>query len=437
MVTMNWFKDVFKGTKLGAIFESKKKLSDERKIYKKIDEQLVFVESQPLTLGVEFELGILDKETLRPVHLGPKIINEINSPQVKKEGFEHMVEVTTVIAKSVHEVETQINQALDKLVPACEKYNAVLTGTGRPPTIMLSEARRVADERYGRLDNERQVLGKRFGTLGMHIHIGMTNAEQCVRFHNFFMHFVPHLIALSASSPFEDGVDTGLASIRPTIAESLPVAGMPYSFHNWQEYVNLVRAIYRAGSIQHMKDLWWDLRPAPRFGTLELRVCDQPASLAEGLTITTFVHGLALWFKENQDWLEEIPRPHAWRLRENKWRAMRYGLHTDLVLNNQGATRPLIEDIEIWIERFRPFVEHYNYHPYIATLENILEKGNSAARQQRLWAATGNLDTIAKFNCDEFAAKTPLWEEVEKAEAKKKHSDDKSHTSTREKVVAN
>jgi glutamate---cysteine ligase / carboxylate-amine ligase len=110
------------------------------------------------------------------------------------------------------------------------------------------------------------------------------------------------------SSPFEEGVDTGLASIRPTITESLPIAGMPYNFKNWQEYVNLCRAMYRAGSIERLKDLWWDVRSCPQYGTLEIRICDQPASMAEVLALVAFVHALAFWFQKNQSWLAEMPR---------------------------------------------------------------------------------------------------------------------------------
>ncbi|HEU0118588.1 MAG TPA: YbdK family carboxylate-amine ligase [Alphaproteobacteria bacterium] len=404
------------------VFESGKKIADERKLYKKIDDQLVFQKSEPLTLGVEFELAVLDKISLRPAHIGIDIIEEIKVPGVKKEAFAHMVEVTTAIAKNVQEAEAQLTECIDKIEASCEKRGVMLTGTGRPPTIMLAEVQSTADKdaRYKRLVEERKVLNQRFGTLGMHIHIGMANAEECVRFHNFFMHFIPHLIALSSSSPFEDGVHTGLATIRPTIAESLPVAGMPYSFRNWQEYVGLVRAIYRAGSIQDMKDLWWDLRPAPRFGTLEIRVCDQPATMDEAMAIVSFVHCLALWFQENQDWLAEIPRPNSWRVRENKWRAMRYGLDAELVLNNQGETRPIRDDIHNWLERLMPHVEQRNYKRYIDMLEQMLEKGNSTARQDKLWGATHDIPTMARFNCEEFSAGTPQWDRVEKAVSEKK-----------------
>lgn len=401
MTVISWLKDVF---------ENQKRQSDERKIFKKIDDQLVFAKSAPLTLGVEFELALLDATTLKPANMGPTVIDEAASPQIKPESFEHMVEVTSTIGTTVHETEAQFRHELEKLQAICDNYNLLITGTGWPPTVKLSEVKLIHDKRYARLQNERKILSQRFGTLGMHIHVGMEDAEQCIRYHNFFMHFIPHLIALSASAPFENGVVTGLASIRPSVTESLPIAGVPYSFQNWDEYVSLCRAIHVAGSIQSLKDLWWDFRPSPHYGTLEIRICDMPATLAEGMAITAFVHNIALWFKEHQNWLDEMPRPNLWRLRENKWRAMRYGLDADIVLNNQGQTRPICADIELWMERIQPFAARNNYQHYMDLLEKILQRGNSSQRQQHIWDTTEDLKLVTRFNCDEFAAGEPLWE---------------------------
>ena len=223
-------------------FESQKQLTEERRFYRKIDEHLVFVKSEPLTLGVECELALLNAETLEPAHKGLELIAQLASPHIKKELFEHMVEVTSAIGGTVHEIETQLKLELEKLAAACEPLGLLITGTGYPPTIRRTLMRPVPDGRYERLQGERKILNERFGTLGMHIHLGMADTEQCVRFHNLFMHFVPHLIALSASSPFEEGVDTGLMSIRPTCAEALPIGGMPYSFKTWQEILNSLQS---------------------------------------------------------------------------------------------------------------------------------------------------------------------------------------------------
>jgi glutamate---cysteine ligase / carboxylate-amine ligase len=171
--------------------------------------------------------------------------------------------------------------------------------------------------------------------------------------------------------------------------------------------------MYRAGSIRNLKDLWWDLRPSPRYGTLEIRVCDQPSNISEALAIVAFVHALGLWFEDNQSWLDEMPRPSSWRLRENKWRAMRYGIEARLVVNKNGDTQPVADDIRKWLERIIGKYEAKNYQPYCETLLNMLERGNSAARQQKLWAASSDLRAVTKFNCRELRNGLPLWAEIE------------------------
>ncbi len=422
MPVVLWLKNLFENKK--KIAASKKQAAALAQELKDIDQQLVFVKSKPLTLGVEFELALLDAQTLKPAHIAEEVMVEANHPAFKKELYRHMVEMTTVdICSSVHDVKKQMSASLKLLLDVTDKRGLLVTGTGRPPSIQLSECLRVADERYDYLQEGRKVLNQRFGTLGMHIHIGMESSEKCTRYHNFYMHFLPHMIALAASSPFEDGQDTGLASIRPTIAESLPVAGMPYSFGTWSEYVALCHAMFRAGSIRNLKDLWWDLRPSPRYGTLELRVCDQLSNLGEAVAIVAFVHALGLWFDHNQSWLDEMPRPSTWRLRENKWRAMRYGIDAQLVVNKLGDTQSLADDIGKWLERIAPQIEELGYQDYRDTLLAMLARGNSAKRQQALWAATGSLEDVARFNCRELRHGMPLWDDVDALTASQDTSD--------------
>ncbi len=385
--------------------------------------QLAFARSEPLTLGVEFELAMLDCETLQPKPCGEAVIDAANNPYVKKELFRHMVEVTTGICKDVHEAKTQLTDALCTIIAEADRQGAVVIGSGRPPTLKCNELERVEDERYAWLKEQRQIINDRFGTLGMHVHIGMTDADACVRYHNFYTHFIPHLLALSAASPFEEGEMTGLASARALVTESLPVGGIPYHYKTWQEYVDLVTAMAHAGSIRNLKDMWWDIRPSPQYGTLELRICDQPSNMQEAMAIVAFVHLIGKWFSAHQDWLDEMPRPEAWRLRENKWRAIRYGIGAELIVNAKGDVRPIADDITTWLERVTPYVEELGYQEYVAHLREMLERGNSAQRQQRLHAAGWSNAEVSRYLARTMSSMKPLHEEVEevvrKVEAQK------------------
>lgn len=383
-----------------------------------IEAQLAFAQSEPLTLGVEFELAMLDKTTMLPKPCGEAVIAAAAHENVKKELFRHMVEVTTGICKNVHEAKEQIGDVLRLTISKADEQGAVVIGSGRPPTLKVAECERVEDERYAYLKEQRQIINDRFGTLGMHVHIGMPDAQACVRYHNFYTHFIPHLMALSAASPFEEGNMTGLASARALITESLPVGGIPYYYKTWQEYVDLVRAMVRAGSIRSLKDMWWDIRPSPQYGTLELRVCDQPSNLQEAMAIVAFVHLIGIWFSKHQDWLDEMPRPESWRLRENKWRAIRYGLQAEFITNNNGDVRPIADDINAWLERVAPYVEEMGYQTYVADMKTMMEKGNSAQRQQRLHAAGWSNEEIAGYLARTMSAMAPRYDEVVEAVAK-------------------
>jgi len=396
-----------------------KKSHEENDLVAKIVRQLVFEKSTPLTLGVECEFGLVDLPHCNPVNVALEIVKDINDPSVQHELYQHMIEISTGVCATVQQVEKDLNGRLGLIRARLPGYNAAILGIGNLPSLTPEQLAQVETDRYKSLRERRKALYERFTTLGMHIHIGMRDRASCIRFHNFYMHLLPHLLALSASSPFEFGRDTGFASIRPSVTESVPIAGLPYHFDSWQNYSDLCIAMAQAGSITDLKDLWWDLRPCPRYGTLEIRICDQPATLAEVVAISAFVHCLGHWFAEHQEWLDEVPRPNNWLMRENKWRAMRYGLDADIVTNSEGGTIPIRQDILQWIERLQPFYKKFGYRPYQATLMAILEKGNSAERQRRVFQATNSLEAVYEHCIDELAQGVPQWEHVKTLEKAK------------------
>ena len=400
--------------KILSLFVKRKTAADE--ILAKIEQQLVFQKSQAMTIGVECEFGIVNTDTCDPAHVGHDIARSLNNPFVHYELYQHMIEITTGICTSIQQVEKDLADRVNMILPHLPQHQTAMLGIGNLPLLMLEQVVPVETERFKMLRETRQALYERFTTLGMHIHIGMADTSSCIRFHNFYMHLLPHLLALSASSPFEFGRDTGFASIRPTVTESVPIAGLPYQFKSWHDYKDLCRAMARAGSIGDLKDLWWDLRPCPRYGTLEIRICDQPPTLAEVAAIGAFVHCLGHWFNEHQGWLDEMPRPNNWLMRENKWRAMRYGLDANIVINGDGDTMPIKTDILQWLERLQPFYKKFGYRHYQATLVGMLEKGNSASRQRRVFQATQSLQAVYAHCIEELRHGSPLWDRAEALE---------------------
>ncbi len=392
----------------------RKKTSND--VLSKIDQQLIFQKSQPLTIGVECELGIVNSNTYDPVHISSEITKLLNTPFIHHEHAQHMIEIKTGVCSSVQQIEKDLADRIDKILPHLPKNQVSLLGIGSLPLLIPEQIKILKSDRIEEMRRRRQSLCERFVTLGMHIHLGMEDTSSCIRFHNFYIHLLPHLIALSASAPFEFGRDTGFATIRPMITESAPIAGLPYKFKSWKDYIDLCHAMVSSGSITSLKDFWWDLRLCPSFGTLEIRICDQPPTMAEVGAITAFVHCLGHWFNEHQGWLDEVPRPNSWLMRENKWRSMRYGLDARIVTNSDGETKPIKEDILQWVERLQPFYKKFGYRQYQATLVAMLEKGNSSSRQKRVFQATQSLPEVYNHCIEEFRHGSPLWDRVAELE---------------------
>ncbi|OEH45159.1 putative glutamate--cysteine ligase 2 [Legionella parisiensis] len=172
----------------------------------------------------------------------------------------------------------------------------------------------------------------------------------------------------------------------------------------------MYKTLKLCGSIKSLKDLWWDLRPSPGFGTLEIRVCDGAATLAETLALVALIHTLAHWFADNGSWLESVAYPPYWLSRENKWRAIRYGLDAELVMNTEGKTKLMREDINEWIEKLNPYIKKLDYQNYFSTLQVIMDSGTSSERQRKVFAHYDCLKEIVKHNINEFLLQTPQYQ---------------------------
>ncbi|STX28502.1 glutamate-cysteine ligase [Legionella beliardensis] len=375
------------------------------------DEELHFKSAGALTLGVEIELQLIDQTDYNLNSCAEKIlIASRHLPKIKPEFFLSTLEINSDKCETVQEAEADLGSTLNELQLITQKFGILLSTTGTHPFSKYEDWIISPTARYQELIQRTQWVTRRMSVYGLHLHLGMTSGEECIRFNNFFMYFLPHLLALSASSPFWQGINTGLSSCRPTTYEALPTAGHPYHVKNWQEFERMCQALKACGSIKSLHDLWWDLRPSPTLGTLEIRVCDGTATLAEALAIIAFIHTLAYWFRDNGSWLESVAYPPYWLSRENKWRAIRYGLDAELVMNTEGKLKPLREDILEWLSKLTPYIKQLNYQNYFETLATIMNKGTSSERQQQVLENTGCFKEVVKHNIKEFLQQKPFYE---------------------------
>jgi carboxylate-amine ligase len=374
-------------------------------------DEIAFQSAGILTLGAEIELQIIDCQTLNICSKADTLLKAGAAiKKLKPELYQSTLEINTDKCDNVQAIEKDFLPSFHELIELGKKQDVCFATTGSHPFSRYADTVITPTPRYHDMMDRNQWLARRMTVYGLHVHIGMKSGDDCIRYNNFFLHFLPHLLALSASSPFWQGEDTGLASCRPTTYEALPTAGQPYHVRNWREFESLCETLKKCNAIRVLKDLWWDLRPSPGYGTLEIRVCDGPATLAEACAITAYIHLLAHWFSEHGSWIEQVPPPMRWLARENKWRVMRHGLEADLVTNLEGNVKPIRTDIDEWLQKLRPYIEKLGYEKYIATLRDILAKGNSSTRQRAVYAKRTLLKDVAQFNADECVAGTPLWD---------------------------
>ncbi|KTC66644.1 glutamate-cysteine ligase [Legionella adelaidensis] len=376
------------------------------------DEEILFQSNGVLTLGVEIELQLIDPLTYNLCSRAEEVLKQTaHLGKIKPEFYLSTIEVNTDICNTAHDAEEDLYQTLCSLRLATKNMGIEFATTGTHPFSKFADWVISPTDRYLELIDRNQWLTRRMSVYGLHVHLGMSSGEECIRFNNFFMYFLPHLLALSSSSPFWQGIDTGLSSCRPTTYEALPTAGQPYHVSKWQDFEYMYKTLKLCGSIKSLKDLWWDLRPSPSFGTLEIRVCDGAATLSETVAVVALIHALAHWFMDNGGWLESVACPPYWLSRENKWRAMRYGLDAELVMNTDGKVKSLREDIQEWFEKLHPYIEKLNYQTYFSTLETIIKYGTSSERQKNVLARTDCFKEVVKHNINEFLLQVPLYQD--------------------------
>jgi carboxylate-amine ligase len=228
---------------------------------------------------------------------------------------------------------------------------------------------------------------------GLHIHVGVPNGDMALGVMNQLVHYLPHLLAVSASSPFWQGVDTGLASCRTALYCTLPHAGVPRYFPRWKDFRAYFRVMRDCGAIQSMKDIYWDIRPRPEFGTIELRVCDMPATLQTTFALVALVRSLVI---ASQQLLEELPQMRRgdirrhWIAVENKWLATRYGMEAMYIRTPAGKRRPLKQDLNELLNRLLPIARETGDHIFLASLLPLDRLESGADRQRRLCRESGN-----------------------------------------------
>ena len=357
--------------------------------------QIPFQSSERASLGVEWELQLVDRETRELSAGAVEILEEIRPegaeehPKAKHELLQSTVEVITGICGTVGEAKADLAGTLAEVVAAADRHGLGLICAGTHPFTDWQTQQISPKDRYRKLVEEMQWLARRLQIFGVHVHVGVRAPEKAIPIVNALTAYIPHFLALSASSPYWKGSDTGLASARSKVFESLPTAGLPYELSGWDRFEEYMDTLISTHAIESVREVWWDIRPHPDFGTVELRICDGLPTLDEIGAVAALSQCLVEQFDSQLDRGYTLPTPAGWVVRENKWRAARHGLDAQIVVDDKGTVRPVRRAITDLVEDLEPTARRLGCADELADVERILSVGSSCQRQRAVASAHG------------------------------------------------
>ena len=347
------------------------------------------IDPPSLTIGVEEEYLLVDGETLDLVEEAPAGLMEEADRELKGHVSPELllcqIEVGTSICRTVGETYAELAKFRRTLARIAENHGLALIAASTHPFAHWSRMQFTPKERYLQLARDLQEVGRRLLICGMHVHIGVEDEDLRIDLFDQLPYFLPHLLALSTSSPFWQGKDMGLESYRITVFDTLPRTGLPPQFESWGEYSRAVNVLIKAGIIEDATKIWWDLRPSARFPTLETRICDICTNLDDTAAIAAMVQSLVRMLyrlrRGNQRWR----RYESFLIDENRWRAQRYGVRESLIDFGKGELVPYADLLEELIALLREDAEALGCLDELLSARRILERGTSADRQRRIY----------------------------------------------------
>jgi len=370
-------------------------------------DSLTFVSSPSYTLGVELEFQTLDKESLNLAPLAPILLETapaILRPRLAHEWIRSILEIRTGICTSVRDVENDLLQTCSMAEELAADNNCLLYAASLHPFARSEDQLLTNDIRYERIMEELQIVGRRFISQGFHVHVGMIDGDTAIKVCDRIQPYLPLFLALSASSPFFQGEDTGLMSYRTKLFEALPLAGIYQEIGNWEKFLAEIKLLKDAGVIESIKDLWWDARPHPGFGTIEIRACDLPTQFGDILGLTALIQCFVATLAESD--LPAVVCNHQF-LRCNKWQAVRYGLEGnffDPLGFLGGGNMSLREAVLRLVQKVQPMVQRFASERYMNMLDRILKEGPGADCQRRAYAENNDFKKVIKQLHENFWA---------------------------------
>jgi carboxylate-amine ligase len=363
------------------------------------DLRAAFDAPEPLTVGLEEELMLLDPETLDLLPRAAAVVEPAGDPRFKLEMPAAQLELSLPPARSVPAAIAELAAARRDLAAAAAPVGRLAAAGVHPFAATLGELN--PDERYAHTEREYGDVARRQLVCALQVHVAVGGADRSLAVYNGLRPWLPLLAALAANAPFYDGRDTGMASIRPKIGEQLPRQGIPPAIASWDAFAEALAWGATSGAVPDARRWWWELRPHPAYGTLELRAPDAQSTVEDAAAVAALSHALVGWLAARHDAGEPLETADTWRLEENRWSAARRGMDAELADLATGERVPAREGLAALVAELAPVAEHLGCAAELATVDRLAAR-NGAVRQREVAAGGGGVRAVTAWLADAY-----------------------------------
>jgi glutamate---cysteine ligase / carboxylate-amine ligase len=365
-----------------------------------------FGASEPYTLGVEEEYMLLDPASFDLVQHIEMVLDAIQGDELagrlNAELMQSVLEIATPVCRTAGDVMDELTTLRGYVRDVARSQGLRVGSAGTHPFSLFERQRITAKDRYHALIDQLQYVARRELIFGMHIHVAVDDPDKAIQIVNGLLPHLAPLLALSASSPFWRGEPTGLASSRQIVFSAFPRSGPPPRFRDYEDYASVVGQLERTGCIADYTHIWWDIRPHPKWGTIEVRICDAVTRVEDAVAITAYCQALVKQLSERYDAGEEIPSYHRILTTENKWLAARYGLDAPVMDLTTGSRirSPIAKLVRRTLRDLEPHARDLGSERELEGVAAILGRGNSAERQLRVYNANRDIVEVVRAIAD-------------------------------------
>ncbi len=377
--------------------------------------QIPFATSQRSTVGIEWELALVDQDSGDLRQVAQTVLDAVlppgaeRHPHIRQELLLNTVEVVSGVCRTVGEAGADLERAIEEIRTITDPLRVELMCAGTHPFARWDNQKVTDQERYATLIDRTQWWGRQMLIYGVHVHVGIEDRDKVLPISAAMLSYYGHLQALSASSPFWGGKHTGYASNRALMFQQLPTAGLPFHFQNWSELEGYVDDLTHTGVIDDYDEIRWDLRPAPKFGTLEVRVCDGIPTMSELMSVSALIHCLVEHFSDELDAGRTLPDLQPWFAQENKWRSARYGMDAILIFDEHANEGLVTDDLHRLLGVLEPISERLGCAAELAGIADMMRDGASYQRQTAVAQRNeGRLDTVVQSLVEEMRSGRPV-----------------------------